>query len=130
MHCHGCLSLFQVEQQHGTLLTLMPTRRLQADAEYHQAVAKRTESALADQRSQTQAAQASSAKYSAMLADTQEKLHGAAIAAEEARQMARIQTHTAQARACHRCVRDEVCSQMLARRPVLLTTRNSAELLR
>ena len=67
--------------------------------EYQQAVVRRAESALADQRTQTQAAQASSAKYSTMLADAQEKLHGAAMAADEARQMARIQTQKAQARA-------------------------------
>ncbi len=96
-------------QQHGRPLTLLSVRRLQADAEYHQAVAKRAESALADQRSQTQAAQASSAKYSVMLADTQEKLHGAAMAAEEARQTARIQTQNAQASACQPRSIDEVC---------------------
>ena len=68
----------------------------QADAEYHQAVAKRAEAALADQRSQTAAAQAGAARNSAQLRDALDKLQGAATAADEARQTARMKTQEAQ----------------------------------
>ena len=69
---------------------------MQADAEYHQAVAGRAEAALADQRSQTAAAQANAARNSALSRDALDKLHGASTAADEARQTARMKTQEAQ----------------------------------